>query len=76
MAATFVSYARNDIKLVKKITREMHSQGLEYWMDTRNLQGGKTWPGAITKAISDCDKFLLIVSRASMVSDNVRREVQ
>ena len=76
MAGIFVSYARKDIKQVRRILREIHALGFDYWMDTRNIQSGDIWPEEITNAILDCKKFLLFMSAASMASDNVQREIQ
>jgi hypothetical protein len=76
MAKIFVSYARADIKHVKRIVRALTDVGFDFWMDTRNLESGDSWPEEITKAIIDCSKFLLFMSVASMASDNVKREIQ
>jgi hypothetical protein len=76
MTKIFVSYARADIKQVKRIVRTLTDVGFDFWMDTRNLESGDSWPEEITKAIIDCSKFLLFMSVASMASDNVKREIQ
>jgi hypothetical protein len=76
MEGIFISYARKDKKRVQRIAREVHALGFDYWMDTRNLQGGDIWPQEITDAILARDKFLLLMSSASMASDSVQREVQ
>ena len=76
MTKIFVSYARDDAKIVKRILRELNEFGFDFWMDTRNLQSGDSWPEEITDAILDSSKFLLFMSAASMASDNIKRETQ
>jgi hypothetical protein len=76
MTKIFVSYAHKDIKQVKRILKEINSLGFDYWIDERNLQGGDRWTQVITEAILASDKFLLVMSAASMESDNIGQEVQ
>lgn len=76
MAEIFVSYARNDLELVKQIMLELHHLGLEYWIDVRNLRGGDVFTEEIAHAILECDTFLLVMSGASMNSEYVSKELQ
>lgn len=76
MGYIFVSYARRDLRKVKRVIEELRAYGFEFWQDTNNIRNGKDWPEEITNAIDDCSRFLLFMSAASMASDNVKREVQ
>ncbi len=76
MKKIFVSYGRPDLHQVQQIVQELGNIGLDFWMDTRNLQTGDLWTREISKGIDDCGAFLLFMSANSMASDNVRREVQ
>jgi hypothetical protein len=76
MSKVFICYARKDVEQVKSVVNEIHDLGFDYWMDTRNLQSGDLWTKEIAEAILACEKILLLLSQASMNSDNVRREVQ
>lgn len=76
MTKIFISYARKDIKRVKRVVNDINTRGFDCWMDERNLQSGDIWTKEIVKAISSCDVFMLFMSSGSMISDNVRREVQ
>lgn len=76
MTKVFISYARKDIRRVKRIANNINSLGFDSWMDERKLQGGDIWTKEIVEAISSCDLFLLFMSSSSMASDSVRREVQ
>ena len=76
MAEIFVSYARKDKDVVNQIMTELHALGFDYWMDSRNIQGGDWWTEKIVGGIKRCRVFLLFMSGASMRSRNVQREVQ
>jgi hypothetical protein len=71
----FVSYAHKDTARVKPIVDELVQLGFNVWFDSKNLQGGELWASEIARAIRECDIFLLVISRASMKSDEIRREV-
>jgi hypothetical protein len=76
MGYVFVSYSRKDNRKVRHVIEVLESHGFEFWQDTNSIRNGKNWPEEITKAIVGCSRFLLFMSTASMVSDNVKREVQ
>src|SRR5688572_7247914 len=76
MSKVFVSYARDESKKVYQIIAKLEKHGIKFWIDTRDIETGKDWPTEISKAIKKCRKFLLFMSRKSMSSDNIKREVQ
>ncbi len=76
MGYIFVSYAWDDSQKVNRIIHELKSLGFEFWRDVENIESGKDLREEITRVIQNCSKFLLCLSAASMISDNVKREVQ
>lgn len=76
MPKVFISYARDEARKVRQILSRLDKQGVDYWLDTRDLQSGQGWSEEITEAIKQCSKFLLFMSAESMASDNTKREVQ
>jgi hypothetical protein len=76
MQKVFVSYARDESKKVYRILAKLEAHGIKFWVDTRDIENGKDWPEEISKAIENCSKFLLFMSHKSMVSDNIKNEVQ
>jgi len=75
MTKLFVSYSQDDQEVVQLVVKKLQDLGLDVWIDKRAIMGGARWSTQITKAITDCDFFLLFVSSASIKSDGVSREV-
>lgn len=76
MAKVFVSYAREDAQKVHRILSKLERQGIEFWIDTRDIENGRDWNEEISKAIVRCSKFLLFMSTAAMKSNNIKKEVE
>lgn len=71
----FISYAHKDSKQVQPVAQELSKLGFDVWIDSQDLQGGQLWSEGITRGIRECHYYILFISRASMKSDDVRREV-
>lgn len=71
----FVSYAHKDKARVKPIVRKLSELGFNTWLDIQSIRGGEFWSVEIAQAISKCNFFILFISKFSMKSDFVRREV-
>jgi serine/threonine protein kinase len=69
----FISYARKDSDYVYTLARELRRIGLSIWID-QDISTGANWDKSIEDALRICDKMLLIVSPASMLSENVQDE--
>jgi hypothetical protein len=75
MGHVFISYSRRDREVVDSIARSMKAEGLGVWIDRQAIQPGNTWRVQIVQAIDTCDAFVLMLSLASVASDNVRKEI-
>lgn len=71
----FISYAHKNSKQVRATAEQLSKLGLDVWLDTHQIKGGDLWSGEIARAIRQCHFYILFVSKASMKSDAVRREV-
>jgi hypothetical protein len=71
----FVSYSRRDQTRVLALTKLLESRGLKVWIDQHRLDGAAHWPKEVTEALIGAKVFVLIVSEASVKSDNVIREL-
>jgi len=71
--STFISYARKDSSLVHKMADVFEKTGIPIWID-RKLKPSERWDDSIEAAIKDCDKMLVILSEASINSQNVKDE--
>lgn len=69
----FISYARKDSEYVYTLAKELRRIGLDIWID-QDIEPGSNWDKTIEEALRDSEKMLLIVSPASMLSENVQDE--
>jgi len=75
MSRIFISYSRRDLEIVNSIAEKIEAAGMGVWIDRQDIKAGKTWRIQIVEAIATCDAFVLMLSSNSVVSDNVRREI-
>jgi TIR domain len=71
----FVSYSRRDQKQVLALTKQLEERGFRVWIDQHRLDGATLWPKEVTEALLRARVFVLVVSKASVVSTNVIREL-
>src|SRR6476620_1332475 len=74
-AKTFISYAREDSEFVLTLARDLRQAGANVWLDSFDIPVGKNWPRAVEDALDACGQFLIILSPASIRSDNVMAEL-
>ncbi len=71
----FVSYSRQDNDKVMELTAKLRSAGVRMWMDVRNIDGAAMWGEEIVNALAKSKVLLLLVSKSSVASQNVVKEV-
>lgn len=71
----FVSYSRQDNDKVQALTGKLRSAGVHLWMDVRNIDGAAMWGEEIVNAVANSKVLLLLVSKTSVASQNVVKEV-
>ena len=70
----FVSYSRREVGFIDDLVRNLEQVGHEVWLDYRNLIPGKPWQDQIYEGIHSADVILLVISKASISSQNVEVE--
>jgi hypothetical protein len=75
MGHIFISYSRRDAQFVDVLRSRLESNGIQVWLDRTDIQGGSKWRSEIVDAIERAEVILIILSRHSMQSDNVRKEL-
>src|SRR5688572_8035642 len=75
MGHIFISYSRQDCEFVDKLITELAEQDFNTWRDTDNIGGGAAWRAAISRAIRNCEAFLVVLSPQSVASKNVVKEL-
>jgi hypothetical protein len=74
--SVFISYSRRESPFVDVLLDALEDEGVEVWVDYHSLIPAKPWLDQILEGIRQADVFLLIVSKDSMSSENVRSEYQ
>ena len=70
----FFSYARADSEFVLKLAEELRSIGTNLWLDQLDIPGGTRWDDAVEEALHASPCLLVVLSPASVTSDNVKDE--
>jgi len=71
----FISYSAQDKVFAKQIHNDLQDIGIRCWLDSKDLKIGDDIALQIERAIQLTDKVLLILSKASVNSAWVRREI-
>jgi len=72
---TFISYSRKDKDFAIEFAREMKSAGYSVWLDQLDIPTGARWDDQVEKALRECEVFLIILTPASVSSENVKDEI-
>jgi hypothetical protein len=70
----FMSYSRRELGFVDDLVGKLEGERYNVWLDYRSLVPGKPWAEQIFQGIKNADVVLLVVSKASMISENVGME--
>jgi hypothetical protein len=71
----FVSYSRHDAAFVTRLVAQLEAEGHELWIDTEDIRGSEQWRVSIVRGIRNADVVVLVVSRRSVQSEEVEREI-
>jgi hypothetical protein len=70
----FVSYARTDAEIVDRLELALQEAGFAPWVDRSGLISGQVWSAQINQALERCAAVVVVITRASMRSEEVRKE--
>jgi formylglycine-generating enzyme required for sulfatase activity len=73
--STFISYSRADSGFALRLAKDLRSAGYDVWLDQLDIPTGARWDDAIEIALETCTTFMIILSPASMQSQNVKDEI-
>jgi hypothetical protein len=76
VAEIFISYARKDQEFVLKLAGDLRQRGVDIWLDQDEIEAGSDrWDDQVEAALAACPKFLIVLSPASVESQNVKDEL-
>jgi TIR domain len=73
--SAFFSYSRQDSEFALKLAKDLKDRGAMVWLDQLDIAPGQHWDSAVEQALANCPDMLLVLSPASVASDNVMDEV-
>ncbi len=71
----FFSYSREDSEFALRLASDLRAAGSAVWIDQLDIGPGQLWDRAVQSALENCPSVLIILSPASVNSDNVMDEV-
>jgi hypothetical protein len=72
----FVSYSQADRRLAFELVAYLEAKGLSCWIAPRDITPSAEWAAEIIEAISAAKLLVLVFSRSSNESPQVRREIE
>ena len=63
MNKVFISYVRDNIKIVDRLCQELKSRGIQVWLDRNDIGPGSRWKQEIREAIHQGAFFIACFSR-------------
>ena len=71
----FVSYSRDDLEFASRLALDLKQAGAGIWLDKLDIHPGQLWERALEEAVTNCSRIVVILSPASVESENVMAEV-
>lgn len=71
----FFSYSREDSEFALRLAADLRAAGASVWIDQLDIGPGQLWDRAVQSALETCPSVLIILSPASVNSDNVMDEI-
>jgi len=75
MADIFLSYAREDSEIAKRLSERLESIGWSVWWD-REIPAGQTWRDVIEQSLATMGCMVVLWSKESIHSDWVKEEAE
>lgn len=71
----FFSYSREDSEFALRLAADLRAAGASVWIDQLDIEPGQLWDRAVQSALESSPSVLIILSPASVNSDNVMDEI-
>jgi Flp pilus assembly protein TadD len=71
----FFSYCREDSSFALRLAGDLKAAGAKVWVDQLDIRPGQRWDRAVEEALKNCARMVVILSPASVNSNNVLDEV-
>ncbi len=71
----FISYSTKDQEYANKVCEVLKSNGIDFWIATKDIHGGASYANEITNAINGCKAFVFLLSDNSDDSPHCGNEL-
>jgi TIR domain len=71
----FVSHSAKNRKFVDQLAAVLRAHGISFWLSRKHLLGAQQWHDEIGAALDRCDWFIVVLSKQSVKSEWVKREL-
>lgn len=71
----FLSHSSKDKPFVRQLAADLSAAGVTVWLDEQRIKVGESIPEKISQGLAESDYFLLAVSRQSIESEWVKKEL-
>jgi hypothetical protein len=71
----FISYSRANKEFATKLVTGLRAGGYPVWFDLLDIPTGARWDDEVEKALRECSIFMIILTPASIASENVKDEI-
>jgi adenylate cyclase len=75
MSDIFISYSRKDSVQALELAEKLRAAGASVWIDQFGIEAASSWSKEIVQAIKDSKVFVILLSRHSLASHNVIKEL-
>src|SRR5262245_61828890 len=75
MNNVFISHSHRDKEIVRKLATDLREQGVKTWVDEMEIRVGDSIVERIDEGLRQADYILVVLSRDSISSTWVRREI-
>lgn len=72
---TFISYSRTNKDFALQLAQELRASGFSIWLDQLDIPTGARWDDELERALKACEIFMVILTPASIESENVKDEI-
>lgn len=72
---TFISYARLDKEIIKRLFDALLKKGIDLWLDADDIRGAEVWMDSLLIAIQNCHNFIYCISENSIKSPYCQAEL-
>jgi TolB-like protein/Flp pilus assembly protein TadD len=76
IAPVFISYSSADAALANRLCDAVEASGIPCWIAPRDVRAGEVYADAIVQAINACRAMVVLLSKTSLESSHVLREIE